>query len=251
MLSNTGTVSFLLYGVFIFITIAAMLFAFYQIKKGTLETSKLDKMIELFKYVIVSTAIATVTLIVADLFKEREQDIKELEYFDKYVEDVKKVDGVQERLRLSKYLSIVAPSGEIKKSWKNYYETVEIEYEDYLKLKSEQRKMEEIRNPTENQLIKAEQTQEKINMYERPLASHKISPNKTDEMICDAKAYNESKQYEAAIKIYEEIGNSEPQYMKEMPIEIKNKIDKYLESKDIDLASKEYEKYFSKHFKCK
>jgi hypothetical protein len=67
-------------------------------------------MIDLFKYTIVSVAIATVSLVISDLFKERDQDVKELEYFDKYVEDVKKADGILERFQLSKYLSIVAPS---------------------------------------------------------------------------------------------------------------------------------------------
>jgi len=175
MLANTGTISFLLYGIFILITVIAMFISFYQIKKGNIAMEKLDKMIELFKYVIVSTAMATVTLVVADLFKEREQDVKELEYFDKYVEDVKKVDGIQERLQLSKYLSIVAPSGEMKKSWEKYYKTVEDEYQEYIKLKSELRSIDTISNPTEEQILKTEKTKEAINMYEKPLASNNVS----------------------------------------------------------------------------
>lgn len=251
MLSDTGTLSFLLYGVFILITITAMCFAFYYIKKGTIEVIKLDKMIDLFKYVIVSTSIATVTLIAADLFKEREQDIKELEYFDKYIEDVKKVDGVQERLQLSKYLSIVAPSGGMRKSWENYYKIVEIEYKDYLNLKSEQLKIEAINNPTKEQSLKIQQTQEKINMYEKPLANNRITSNEIAKRVCDAKAYNESRQFEAAINIYEEIGKYTEQYLNKMPEEIQNIILKYLDNRDIELAAKEYEKYYSKIFKCK
>ena len=175
MLANTGTVSFVLYGIFIAITIAVMFVAFYQIKKGTIEISKLDKMIELFKYAIVSTAIATVTLVVADLFKEREQDVKELVYFDKYVDDVKKVDGIQERLQLSKYLSIVAPSGEMKKSWENYYKTVEVEYQEYLKLKSEEQRIDSIQNPSQEQMIKADSIKERRRMLEGPLAKINVS----------------------------------------------------------------------------
>ena len=137
MLYNTGAVSFILYGLFILITIIALFVAIYYIKKGKIDIEKLDKMVDLFKYAIVTTAIATVTLIVTDLFKEREQDVKELEYFDKYVADVKKVDGIIERLQLSKYLSIVAPGGEMKRSWVNYYSEVKAEYEIYTKLKQE------------------------------------------------------------------------------------------------------------------
>lgn len=178
MLANTGTISLWLYGVFIVMTIIAMIVAFYQIKKGSIEIEKLDKMIELFKYAIISTAIATVTLIVSDLFKEREQDIKELEYFDKYVEDVKKADGIEARLQLSKYLSIVAPSGELKESWKNYYDTIKIEYKNYLVLKSEQLLNDTIINPTNEQRIKSEKTQEAIVKYEKPLSSNIVLTKK-------------------------------------------------------------------------
>jgi DNA-directed RNA polymerase subunit L len=178
MLTNTGIISFLLYGIFVVITVVAMFVAFYQIKKGNIEIEKLDKMIELFKYAIVSTAIATITLVVADLFKEREQDVKELEYFDKYVEDVKKVDGIQERLQLSKYLSIVAPSGEMKKSWKNYYDTVWIEYQDYMNKKIELLEKDTISNPTEEQLLASEEVKEAIYRYEKPLVSSSIPTSK-------------------------------------------------------------------------
>jgi hypothetical protein len=83
MFANTGTVSFVLYSVFIAITVIALFVAFYVILKGKVDTAKLDKMIELFKYAIVTVAIATITLIISNLFKEREQDVKELEYFDR------------------------------------------------------------------------------------------------------------------------------------------------------------------------
>jgi len=172
MLANTGTVSLILYGTFIVITIVALIAAFYHIKTGDIPIDKLDKMIELFKYAIVSIAIATVTLVVADLFREREQDIRELEYFDKYVEDVKKVDGIEERLLLSKYLSIVAPSGEMKESWQIYYDTVVNEYQRYLADRAELEKLEKIETNTsltEEQIIKKEKAKEAINMQERPL----------------------------------------------------------------------------------
>ncbi len=171
MIEDTGTISFLLYGVFILITIVAMVFAFKQIKNGTIETEKLDKMIELFKYVIVSTAIATVTLVVSDLFKERDQDVKELEYFDKYVVDVKKVDNIQERLQLSKYLSIVAPSGELKKSWTIYYDTVKVEYEEYLANLTIKKALDAIEHPTDKQIADGIKVEEKINIANSPLAA--------------------------------------------------------------------------------
>jgi len=155
-----------------------MIVAFYQLKNGSIPIERLDKMIELFKYAIVATAISTVSLVVADLFKEREQDVKELEYFDKYVEDVKKVDGIQERLQLSKYLSIVAPSGEMKESWEEYYKIVQEEYEEYQKLKSEVRNIDTLSNPTEEQLKKSEEAREAIYMFEKPIAKSTVEKSK-------------------------------------------------------------------------
>jgi NADH:ubiquinone oxidoreductase subunit 3 (subunit A) len=163
MIEDTGTVSFFLYGIFILITIVALIFAFKQIKNGTIETEKLDKMIELFKYAIVSTAIATVTLVVSNLFKEREQDVKELEYFDKYVNDIKKVDGIQERLQLSKYLSIVAPSGKLKNSWTSYYDAVKVEYKDYLRNIKIKKALDALEHPTDKQIAYSITLEDKIN----------------------------------------------------------------------------------------
>lgn len=152
-----------------------MIIAFYFIMKGTIDPGKLDKMIDLFKYAIVSVAIATVTLIVSDLFKEREQDVKELEYFGKYADDIKKVDGIQERFELSKYLSIVAPGGMLKNSWKDYHDTLKIEYEEYLTLKKERQQLDTVSNPTEEQIIQKEQINQKIEQKETPLVALKTS----------------------------------------------------------------------------
>jgi|GEM_PF-1135312 len=169
MFANTGTVSFVLYGIFIAITVIALFVAFYIILKGKVDTAKLDKMIELFKYAIVSVAIATITLVVSDMFKEREQDVKELEYFDRYVDDVEKVDGIEQRFQLSKYLSIVAPSGELKQSWSSYHDTIKIEYAEYLRDKKEKAKLDTITNPTKEQETRKEQLSEKIEKKEAPL----------------------------------------------------------------------------------
>lgn len=169
MFANTGTVSFVLYGVFIAITVIALFVAFYVILTGKVDTAKLDKLIDLFKYAIVSVAIATITLVVSDMFKEREQDVKELEYFDRYVDDVEKVDGLEQRFQLSKYLSIVAPSGELKRSWSSYHDTIKIEYAEYLRDKKEKARLDTITNPTKEQETRIEQLGEKIEKKEAPL----------------------------------------------------------------------------------
>lgn len=171
MLSNPGTLSFILYGIFIAIAIIGLFIAIYFIRKDNVPADKLEKIIDLSKYTIVSVCIATVTLIISDLFKEREQDVKELEYFDKYAQDVKKVDGIQERFELSKYLSIVAPSGEMKRSWQQYYDTLKIEYVEYVRLKKEKERLDTITNPTEEQIQKKQEINQKIEQKESPLVS--------------------------------------------------------------------------------
>ena len=59
MLSNTGTVSFILYGIFIVIAILGLFIAIYFIKKDNIPSEKLEKIIDLSKYTIVSVAITT------------------------------------------------------------------------------------------------------------------------------------------------------------------------------------------------
>lgn len=171
MLSDTGTVSFVLYGIFILVAIGGLVIAIHAIRKGNIPSEKLEKIIDLSKYTVVSVAIATVALIITDLFKEREQDVKELEYFDKYVDDVKKVDGIQERFLLSKYLSIVAPSGELKNSWKEYHETLMPEYHEYLRLKKEKEELDKKDTLTQTEINRKEQIDEQIQQKETPLVS--------------------------------------------------------------------------------
>jgi hypothetical protein len=183
MFANTGTVSFWLYGVFILITIIAMIAAFILIKKDSVPQEKLDRMIDLFKYTIVSTALATVGLMVTDLFKEREQDVKELEYFDKYVQDVKKADGAEERWRLAKYLSLVSPSGEMKKSWENYYNYLDTgEHRRYLVLMVKKDSLDFVISQSkfvpEDQMLKVKQFQESIDRFDKPLVNATITVKK-------------------------------------------------------------------------
>jgi hypothetical protein len=47
MLSNTGTVSFILYGIFILIAIVGLFLIINAIKKGAIPADKLDKIIDL------------------------------------------------------------------------------------------------------------------------------------------------------------------------------------------------------------
>lgn len=169
MLSNTGTVSFVLYFIFIAIGVVSLFWVYRLIQKTDIDEGKLDKFLDYFKWVVITLSISTVTMIIGDLFKERDQDVKELEYFDKYVEEVKVVNG-QGRLQLSKYFSIVAPSGDMKKSWENYYKEVKKEYEDYLAALARKEKNEANENPTPEIKKQIESDDQKIEMFNAPLA---------------------------------------------------------------------------------
>lgn len=183
MLSNTGTVSFYLYLFFIVIGLLSIFIVYYLIKKGSLDPDKLEKFLNYFKWVIITLAISTVTLIVTDLFKERDQDIKELQYFDKYVNDVKNEEKPLVRLQLAKYLSIVAPSGEMKKSWTNYYATIKQEYDDYVEARSNLKQDTLKVNPTPKQIKQNEENQRKVDLFETPLSS---TPNNAEWFIIAA-----------------------------------------------------------------
>jgi hypothetical protein len=169
MFSNTGIVSFVLYGILILIAIIGMFIIIKLIKNENIKIERLDKITEIAKYTIASIAIATVTLIVSNLFKEREQDIKELEYFDKYVNDIKLADNVLVRYQLSKYLAAVSPKGDLKDAWNAYYAEQKLEYNDYLKTIITQKLLDTITNKTPAQRAEKEATDKKIEQFETPL----------------------------------------------------------------------------------
>lgn len=175
MFSNTGTVSFFLYGFFVLLGLTSIFIAYRLIKKSNLEPDKLDKFLDYFKWVIITLAVSTVTLIISDLFKEREQDVKELEYFDKYVNDVKNQENPLARLQLAKYLSIVAPSGDMKISWTNYYDSIQKEYDEYL-VAQKIIKNDTLTNQTPEQIKKIEESQQKVELFETPLTSNISEP---------------------------------------------------------------------------
>lgn len=124
MSTDPGTVSLTLYCAFIAIAIIALFILFRFLKRGTLEPDKLDKLIDFFKTVVYTTALGTVAFIVTNLFKEREQQMKEMEYFGKYVDVVQGADNSSARLELTRYLATVSPKGNIKDAWTDYYDTL-------------------------------------------------------------------------------------------------------------------------------
>ena len=223
ILSDTGSVSVFLYLFFIIIGLLSVFLVYRLITKENIEPDKLGKFLDYFKWVMVTLAISTVTLIVSDLFKERDQDVKELQYFDKYVSDVKNEREPLVRLQLVKYLSIVAPKGPMKKSWTNYYDALNMEYKMYLeeenKKRSAEKKLEEIQKQIRegnnvstlkiNEQIKLiEESQEKITLFNAPLTSSSGNWKEAEELEHQGFQFLIDKNVTAAINAFTNAENA-------------------------------------------
>lgn len=120
MSADTGNISFWLSVFFILITLCGIFAIYSVVRKKSIEPENIDKLIDLGKWFVVSVAITLSTSIVNDGFREREQDIKEMDVFDKYTSVILEAEGVEKRRLLSEYFASVSPEGPIKKSWEEY-----------------------------------------------------------------------------------------------------------------------------------
>lgn len=125
MFSDTGKLSFWLSIFFVATSICGIIAIYLIAKRKILEAENLDKIIDLGKWFFVSVAITLSTSIINDGFREREQDIKEMEIFDKYTGVVMELDGAVKRKLLAEYFSSVSPDGPIKRSWGEYKKIVD------------------------------------------------------------------------------------------------------------------------------
>jgi hypothetical protein len=125
MLSNTGNMSLWLSVFFILISLSGIIVIFLIIKNKSIENENIDKIIELGKWFIASVAITLSASIVNDGFRERDQDLKEMDVFDKYVDTVLQAKGIETIKLLCEYFSSVSPDGPIKTSWKDYEKKID------------------------------------------------------------------------------------------------------------------------------
>lgn len=131
MFSNTGALSFWLGIGFIFLAFIGVLTAYRLSRKEDIDAAKLDKLIDLGKWFIISVALVVGATIVSDGFKEREHDIQEIAVFEKYVSTITEAGGIEKRWLLADYFSMVAPAGELRNSWANYKLHITPELEEY------------------------------------------------------------------------------------------------------------------------
>jgi hypothetical protein len=168
MFYDTGAVSFWLYAILLLILFVAMFFVVRLIIRSTADENKINRITELLKYCIVTIGIATVTPIITNLFAERDQDIKELNYFDKYTATITMADGTG-RYQLARYLAHVAPSGELKDGWKAYYELIKDEPQQYRAAKMEKLGLDTLATLRSAQVERLEVLDSIIESYEKPI----------------------------------------------------------------------------------
>jgi hypothetical protein len=120
MFSDTGSISLWLGVFFILISLSGIFVIYLIIKNKSIENENIDKIIELGKWFIVSVAITLSISMVNDGFRERDQDLKEMDVFEKHVNTILEASDVEKRKLLSEYFAAVSPEGAIRKSWKEY-----------------------------------------------------------------------------------------------------------------------------------
>ncbi len=125
MFSDTGGLSFWLRLFFIGLSLCGIVSIYLIARNKLLEPANLDRLIELGKWFVVSVAITLSAAIVNDGFREREQDIKEMEVFERYTNVILEADSLQKRRLLSEYFAAVSPDGPIQQAWQRYQSVVD------------------------------------------------------------------------------------------------------------------------------
>jgi len=164
MFSNTGNLSLWLSIFFILISLCGIFIIYLIIKNKSIENENIEKIIELGKWFIVSVAITLSASIINDGFREREQDIKEMEVFDKYVSIILEADNVGKRKLLCEYFASVSPEGPIKKSWEKYEAIVD---KHIFEIREGEKKIAVIANKAEEGTASPSEIEEKALLAEK------------------------------------------------------------------------------------
>ena len=219
MFENTGDMSFVLGLGFIVVALIGVAIAYIVTIKKWLKDPELEKLIGLFKWLIISVALVVGATIVTDSFKERDQDVEEIAVFEKYVETITAADGIEKRWLLAEYFSNVAPPGELRKSWVAYRKTLRPSLENYRKNKeklttlvakedptdSEKKEIAELQDKTqvlEEKLVKSEQTAEEwviIAGGDKTIGEAKGEVRKLEKIGLDGAIYKKGNMYRTVV----------------------------------------------------
>ncbi len=184
MFANTSSLSLYLGLTFIVIALIGSLAIAWAIFRTGIDQTKVDKLIEIVKWFVISVAIVIGASIISDSFKEREQDIKEIGVFDKYVTTITEAKGIEKRWLLAQYFSFVAPPGELRKSWEAYKVAIKPEFDEYRKSKDEENALEakkKITNLTNVEETRLAEVQKVNKVQEQSL----VSKGEAGEILAD------------------------------------------------------------------
>lgn len=180
MFANTSTLSLYLGITFVVIAIIGSIAISVIILRST-DQAKLDKLIDILKWFVVSVAVVIGASIVSDSFKEREQDVKEIGVFDKYVTTITEADGIEKRWLLAEYFSFVAPPGELRDSWEAYKVAIKPALDEYRKDKAERDALASKQQRTPEENTKLTELQKKTETQEKSL----VAKGEAGEMVPD------------------------------------------------------------------
>ncbi|WMY76424.1 hypothetical protein RHD99_11070 [Buttiauxella selenatireducens] len=113
----------IIFAVIVAMCFAGIVFLYVVMKRKTIDDERLDKLIHVGKWMIVSVFITTATSAISIGFKEWDQKLKEIEFFEKYSERIINLTGPyiwNKRAQYSEYFSAVAPKGNIRDGWMGY-----------------------------------------------------------------------------------------------------------------------------------
>lgn len=186
---DTGKLSLIIALFFIVISLSGVFILVYMIKNKKIESENIDRIIDIGKWFIVSVAITLSASIINDGFKERDQDLKEMEVFEKYVSTIIMADNLEQRRALCEYFAAVSPNGQIKKSWQDYQKIVDQQLKDDAALKAKVAAIENkelVQAATTEELIKKEELINKIQVNNISLSP---SVHKENSMAVKSRVY--------------------------------------------------------------
>lgn len=138
--SDTGKVSFFLYIFFLLFILFGLIISIKIIKNDKIEKDRFDRIVELFKFSIVTVCISTVTTLVLDLFKEREFDKDEMTTFNTYIPQIiDSTSSIERKITFCTFFSHVTPNGDLKEGWKSFTQYLVDEKENIDKKKEKEK----------------------------------------------------------------------------------------------------------------
>lgn len=105
----------------IIVLLIGMIFIFRLIIKKETDIPSIDKIIDLFKTIIITTVGAIIVNIGIDYYKERETDKSEMLIFNQYLPYITDTTGtLDKKINFCTFFKCVTPEGDLKTGWESY-----------------------------------------------------------------------------------------------------------------------------------